>query len=57
MSIVRLIVATRSSGPPASQPAQPGLVASGTHCISLQNLALIHMVGGLFNFFVFLFMY
>jgi len=33
MSVVRLIVATRSSGPPASQPViteMPGSVASGT---------------------------
>jgi hypothetical protein len=35
MSVVRLIVATRSSGPPASQPVikeMPDSVASGTHC-------------------------
>jgi len=31
VSVVRLIVATRSNGPPASQP---GSVASGTHCMT-----------------------
>jgi hypothetical protein len=36
VSVVRLIVATRSSGPQASQPVikeMPGSVASVTHCI------------------------
>ena len=35
VSVVRPIVATRSSGPPASQPVikeMPGSVASGTPC-------------------------
>ena len=40
VSVVRLIVATRSSGPPASGKIIkeiPGLVASGTPYISAQN--------------------
>jgi len=39
VSVVRLIVATRSSGPPASHPVieeMPGSVASGTPFITLK---------------------
>jgi len=41
VSVVRLIVAKRSSGPPASGKIikeRPGLVASGTPCIKNYNL-------------------
>ena len=43
VSVVRLIVATRSSGPPASGKIikeMVGSVASGTHCIN-QNFNVV----------------
>ena len=49
MSIVRLIVATRNSGPPASGniiKEMPCLVASGTHCILIYLLTAIGLSPG-----------
>ena len=47
VSVVRLIVATRSSGPPASQPIikeMPGSVASGTPYIKQKSLSVLRSV-------------
>ena len=51
---MRLIVATRSSGPPASGEIikeMPVSVASGTHCIILKTNAVFLLLINLFDFF------